>query len=685
MQSISQHHKVKKQCLDLKIGSHIQSFELQNRLSTLYRSKIIPLIEEYCNQLSDSNTLHRIDFLEIDLGEIDLQTLETDFVLKLADQLSQKLAESLPTQASSSLPHAPQATGHASSSRQLKHTDGTIGHSPDPRVLKEPWDLKSRSLNSNLSSQPSLNKEWPSSPSTIAAQLELVSYFLQTGLLPWWTESLSKQDLEDCVEHLLESAPVELGRLLQTHLKPIQPLQRLIHQCSDSLLFQLIGVLEPNGMSWVRDYNQDLHIVIPHTKSLRGISGQQLRLHRWSGLFAHLRLDADRTTTAESGIWSNLCHLATSLHINEKVLFEEIGQAIEQAHLSNLPFRSVLPTVVTTHIQSGLKTPNIISNVPSFAQDNQNTTSLSATHQPLSYTSPKPFPISLTPQLSKSVGELSESEIKNYPAKKFDHLSEVEHKDRLTEEFEQPIAVPQTLKQDRTRPNALQPLVNRQSLTSQQQLTSQQHDRPTETLNPEFSPSTTQFPSPPSSTPMTEAMGPALNSLVSSFSESNEIYVDNAGLVILWPFLSHFWAGLNLVQGEEFVDALALERAVLLLQYLVEPSLEIPEHRLPLNKVLCGMDLLASLPSHLDITDPEQAECEALLNAVIHNWRALKQTTIEGLRAAFLQRAGILKRYNGNWLLQVERQTYDVLLDQMPWGFHVVKLPWMTDMLHVEW
>ncbi|MEO1401775.1 MAG: contractile injection system tape measure protein [Cyanobacteria bacterium J06635_1] len=42
-------------------------------------------------------------------------------------------------------------------------------------------------------------------------------------------------------------------------------------------------------------------------------------------------------------------------------------------------------------------------------------------------------------------------------------------------------------------------------------------------------------------------------------------------------------------------------------------------------------------------------------------------------------------RNNDHWLLQIERETYDILLDQLPWSIRVVKLPWMPKLLYVEW
>ncbi|NEQ81580.1 MAG: hypothetical protein F6K26_15380 [Moorea sp. SIO2I5] len=154
---------------------------------------------------------------------------------------------------------------------------------------------------------------------------------------------------------------------------------------------------------------------------------------------------------------------------------------------------------------------------------------------------------------------------------------------------------------------------------------------------------------------------------------------------MLWPFLTRFFVTIGLLQNKIFINTTSAERAALLLQYLVDNSTEIPEHILPLHKILCGIYLLEPIDTNLEITEQERAECEKLLSAVIQNWSILKNTSIEGFRRAFLQRNGIVRIRDGSWLLQVERETYDILLDRIPWSIRVVKLPWMDNILYVEW
>ena len=158
-----------------------------------------------------------------------------------------------------------------------------------------------------------------------------------------------------------------------------------------------------------------------------------------------------------------------------------------------------------------------------------------------------------------------------------------------------------------------------------------------------------------------------------------------AVLILLWPFLTRFFETLNLVQDNQFVNPQAAERAVLFLQYLTDTATEIPEHLLPLNKLLCGLDLAEPVPSNLVMSEVERGDCDQLLTAVIQHWSALKNMSIEGFRQSFLRREGILRPHYDNWLLQVEHKTYDILIDQLPWSIRVIKLPGTDQILYSEW
>jgi len=57
----------------------------------------------------------------------------------------------------------------------------------------------------------------------------------------------------------------------------------------------------------------------------------------------------------------------------------------------------------------------------------------------------------------------------------------------------------------------------------------------------------------------------------------------------------------------------------------------------------------------------------------------------EALQEAFIRRNGKLNFKGDHWLLQVEKNAMDILVDRLPWGFGIIKLPWLQFLIHVEW
>lgn len=164
-----------------------------------------------------------------------------------------------------------------------------------------------------------------------------------------------------------------------------------------------------------------------------------------------------------------------------------------------------------------------------------------------------------------------------------------------------------------------------------------------------------------------------------------DIYIDNAGLVILAPYLPRFFDMLGLITGKEFKDRENAERGVHLLQYLLDESTSSFEYQLVLNKLLCGITAGKPIIRGIDIKEAERAAAESLLAGVIANWPILKSTSIAGLRESFIQRQAHLQRKDDVWKLLVESKPYDMLLDELPWSFKTIKFPWMEHPIHVDW
>jgi hypothetical protein len=170
-----------------------------------------------------------------------------------------------------------------------------------------------------------------------------------------------------------------------------------------------------------------------------------------------------------------------------------------------------------------------------------------------------------------------------------------------------------------------------------------------------------------------------------AFGDSDRAYVDNSGLVLLVPFLENFFTRLDLIEEQRFLSREARQRAIGLLQYLADGVPTPLEYLMPLNKVLCGMDPSDIFEFGEPVTDREAEECSNLLAAVIEHAEVLGEISTTGLQGTFLIRCGVLSSEDGTWVLRVERETHDVLLDRLSWSFEWVALPWTSAPMRVEW
>lgn len=162
-------------------------------------------------------------------------------------------------------------------------------------------------------------------------------------------------------------------------------------------------------------------------------------------------------------------------------------------------------------------------------------------------------------------------------------------------------------------------------------------------------------------------------------------YINQAGLVILHPFLEYFFKDFGLLQDNGFVDLSARQLAVHLLHYLGTGNLNAFEYDMHFEKFLCQWPAGEPLEREIEIPQRMLEEGENMLRTVVKYWKALKNTSPGGLRQGFLMRNGKLTEAERPVRLIVEHKDLDILLSSLPWGIGVIKLPWMDEPFYVDW
>lgn len=162
-------------------------------------------------------------------------------------------------------------------------------------------------------------------------------------------------------------------------------------------------------------------------------------------------------------------------------------------------------------------------------------------------------------------------------------------------------------------------------------------------------------------------------------------FIDNAGLMLIAPFLPRLFTMLELTENGTFKNRDAQVKAIFLTQYAVFGNEEFPEYKLQLNKLLTNFKTGVPIPRKSVLTDEDRAVVDSMLEGVLQNWGRLTNTTVAGLQEGFLRREGRLEELEDTHLLTVESKGYDMLLDQVPWNFRTVKFSWMQKAIQVKW
>lgn len=176
------------------------------------------------------------------------------------------------------------------------------------------------------------------------------------------------------------------------------------------------------------------------------------------------------------------------------------------------------------------------------------------------------------------------------------------------------------------------------------------------------------------------------NGATAFFGKSKaEIRIQNAGLILLHPFLKQFFVRTEVADEQGNLLREKLDLAVQSLHFLATGKENVFEGNLVFEKFLCGLPLKMPVEKQSLLNDTIRNEAEVLLKEAISNWKALKNSSPNDLRQLFIQREGKLIQKENQYKLIVERKAQDALLERISWNISMLKLPWRKELIVVEW
>lgn len=158
----------------------------------------------------------------------------------------------------------------------------------------------------------------------------------------------------------------------------------------------------------------------------------------------------------------------------------------------------------------------------------------------------------------------------------------------------------------------------------------------------------------------------------------------NAGLVALWPLLPDLFSRLGLWRQDRFIDSDAQMNAACWLDATIWTDDCAQEWRMPFTKYLCGLPLDAEVewrPPSDEVAEVLQSWWRAL-PLQLPGWHKLDVADIKSL---FIQRPGELDLSDTKPVLRVDREPFDILLNDWPWPMDVLMLPWLKHPLSICW
>ncbi len=524
---MTQHkHIINRQIIEIQLPKKADAFGIQQTLGKLYSEQFTPIIDKLlCDRYGrDEKKRYQIDQLTVDLGNVQIENIAAVFTEKFNDALI-----------------AVEDSGDVED------------------VIEEKAEIPQKT------------------------PLQVVSYFLKTGRLPWWSGNTTKTYLSEQLDQLIKTPDTTFKEfLVQLPLNHVYQ-DRFLYTFTEEQILLCLQVLTDISIQGLSTVKKGLRDRIPKNAGVTDLN-------------------------IENTFW--------------KVAFYQVPKAIDYKNLIADCERQIVQEL-------GI-------DVKESKKENQNTY-LPAIRSLVEKHKTKYAGDTVWQQLFQQV-----SKIVNSPSfYKLDF--------RLLKEFQQLLAIEKI-------ENNLQ-LIARHLHVLEAAL---------KPLQPDVKPV-------------------VIEKLQSSFEDTDFITIQNAGLVLLWPFLQRFFENLEVIENKIFHNEMARHKAVCALQYLCNTAeTELFEGMLPFTKVLCGVPLENTIPP-ISLSVAEKEMAEGLLSAVIKRGPHWGNLSLDGFRASYLCRQGSLRTRDGHWLLQVQKETYDITLEKLPWGMNTVKLPWMNEIILVEW
>jgi hypothetical protein len=670
----SQEHVIKKLIFEIEVASQEAGREAQEMISNAWRSSIYKELERWLDSLSTSREVISIDKLEIDLGSLGMD-LERQLPEKAKEMIGEKLREVIDA--------------------------ACISGSGEVMNGNERTTVTFRSADTS--------------------RLELLAHFIQTGTFPWWARN-EEASIQKVLAELILNDPAQLKAELVKLLRTTNHRTRFIYQLSDELIVSSISLYDNTFASFALEtvrYIRELQ----NTSALALRTSTALRRDTWDYFLRCITISS--TGSSEEQKAMHLAELVPQLTAAPRAL----STLSQKAREINSPGMTAFVKLLDT-ARLFTDSEDRIENIEEISSERRSKEDISEAERKRSKESEAKRSKEAEAKRSKEAEakrskeagteRSEESSKKNEDQERSEKRTgagdtdedvawDDNHTSALIEQLKKIfITIGNTaaseeqktfrlatmiaklgkdtkqlfMLAERTREVHMSGIPGLAHLLSAAKLMIEKGD-----IKPVHEVSSASKKEADKKADILEQMKKVFDNYESDITSAmaEGIYIGNAGIILVWPYLSAFFTKLGMMNDNKFIDDEAAHRAVHILQYLVTGE-EAPaeEHELVLNKLLCGIDPSEPLSMEFIISEEERTECDNLLHAIVTNWTALKKSSVAALRGAFLKKEGLLTK-QASWNVKIERQAVDMLIDKLPWSISIIKLPWCKDLIYCEW
>lgn len=269
-------HIIRRYSFDITYDSRARAFALQDKVSMLFRQSISTGMDALLQQLIPADMMASIDELVLDIGHISFNELEAELPARILSALRQALSD------------------------LLHHNHAGTQHSINGEITIRKGDER---------------------------LLELLTFFLLQGVMPWWATAAERAQPGDMALQLSKTSPGKLADFLRNIGRSSAVRERIVWQFPVTVLQAIVEVLEPAEALFIIAGNREI-LLLQQQQQLLHTETSELEKALWLFMLTYLIMERGSNFNRKEFVRSNLLKLAGHFNLSYDTVLELFFEAL---------------------------------------------------------------------------------------------------------------------------------------------------------------------------------------------------------------------------------------------------------------------------------------------------------------------------------------------------------------------